>query len=146
MSNKPPRAADSRSTTTSAATSPAAAAPAGSELGRGMRETIEAIAIAFALAFLFKTFEAEAFVIPTGSMAPTLMGRHKDVVCPECGYRYSASGSEEADRDGNERRTRNGAIDEQWQVVACTCPICRFPMSVDPHDDPPGRPVANPSY
>lgn len=36
----------------------------------GMRETIEAVAIAFILAFVFKTFEAEAFVIPTGSMAP----------------------------------------------------------------------------
>ena len=71
-----------------------------SHLSRGVRETIEAIAIAFALAFLFKTFEAEAFVIPTGSMAPTLMGRHKDVVCPKCAYRYSASASEEADRNG----------------------------------------------
>ncbi len=35
-------------------------------LTRGMRETIEAVAIALALAFLFKTFEAEEFVIPTG--------------------------------------------------------------------------------
>ena len=43
------------------------------------RETIESIAIAFVRAFLFRTFEAEAFVIPTGSMAPTLQGRHKDV-------------------------------------------------------------------
>ena len=32
---------------------------------------------------------AEAFVIPTGSMAPTLMGRHKEVVCPSCGYTYA---------------------------------------------------------
>src|SRR3954470_19708245 len=95
-------------------------------LSRGVRETIEAIAIAFALAFLFKTFEAEAFVIPTGSMAPTLMGRHKDVACPECGYHYTASGSDEADREGNERN------DPAYQVVATTCPTCRFTMSVDP--------------
>ena len=47
----------------------------------GIRETIEAVAIAFVLAFVFKTFEAEAFVIPTGSMAPTLYGRHKEVHC-----------------------------------------------------------------
>ena len=83
---------------------------------------------------VFKTFEAEAFVIPTGSMAPTLMGRHKDVICPQCGYRYSASGSEEADRDGNLRRLPTGEVDERWQVVECTCPNCRFPMSVDPRD------------
>ncbi|MGC3966264.1 MAG: hypothetical protein QM775_02485 [Pirellulales bacterium] len=39
-----------------------------------LRETFDSIAIAFILAFLFRTFEAEAFVIPTGSMALTLMG------------------------------------------------------------------------
>ena len=43
------------------------------------RETFESIVVAFVLAFLFRAFEAEAFVIPTGSMAPTLLGRHKDV-------------------------------------------------------------------
>ena len=47
--------------------------------GDAVRETIESIAIAFILAFLFKTFQAEAYVIPTGSMAPTLYGRHKEV-------------------------------------------------------------------
>lgn len=111
--------------------------PAASNLSRGVRETIEAVAIAFALAFLFKTFEAEAFVIPTGSMAPTLMGRHKDVVCPKCDFRYSASASEEADRNGVVKADVNS------QVIGCTCPICRFQMYVDPME-PEGR--ANPSY
>ena len=49
-------------------------------LGFG-RETVESLVIAFTLALLFRAFEAEAFVIPTGSMAPTLMGRHKDLDC-----------------------------------------------------------------
>ena len=39
-----------------------------------VRETIESIVVAFVLAFLFRTFEAEAFVIPTGSMSPSLQG------------------------------------------------------------------------
>ncbi|MEM8943908.1 MAG: signal peptidase I [Planctomycetota bacterium] len=60
------------------------------------RETIESIVIAFVLAFLFRTFEAEAFVIPTGSMSPSLQGQHKDVCCSECGYRFRATASEEA--------------------------------------------------
>ncbi len=105
-----------------------------SHWGRGVRDTIEAFAIAFALAFLFKAFEAEAFVIPTGSMAPTLMGRHKDVVCPECGYAYTASCSEEADENGNLLVLKNGQPDPVHQVVECTCPNCRFTMSVDPND------------
>src|SRR5271155_2584057 len=62
------------------------------------RETIESVIIAFVLAFLFRTFEAEAFVIPTGSMAPTLMGKHKDLECPMCHYRYQANASDQNDQ------------------------------------------------
>src|SRR6476620_8794615 len=61
----------------------------------GHRETVEAIVVAMILALLVRGFEAEAFVIPTGSMAPTLMGRHKEVTCPECGYVYAVNASEE---------------------------------------------------
>ena len=87
-----------------------------------IRETIESVVIAFVLAFLFRTFEAEAFVIPTGSMAPTLMGRHKDLVCPTCGCPYQVSASEEVDAEGALRG-------EQCQTVAGTCPMCRYTAS-----------------
>jgi len=60
-------------------------------LATSVRELFESIAIALVLAFLFRTFLAEMFVIPTGSMAPTLMGQHKDVVCPECGAPFQVS-------------------------------------------------------
>lgn len=40
------------------------------------KETIISIVIAFTMAFVFRGFVIEAFVIPTGSMAPTLMGAH----------------------------------------------------------------------
>ena len=61
-------------------------------LGFG-RETVESLVIAFTLALLFRAFEAEAFVIPTGSMAPTLMGRHKDLDCSECEFNFQAGAS-----------------------------------------------------
>ncbi len=64
----------------------------------GTRETVESIAIAFVLAFLFKTFQAEAYVIPTGSMAPTLYGRHKEVQCDGCGFRFALGASSEVDQ------------------------------------------------
>lgn len=63
-------------------------------LGAG-RETVESIVVAFVLALLFRSFEAEAFVIPTGSMAPTLMGRHRDLVCETCGDDYRVGCSKE---------------------------------------------------
>ena len=46
------------------------------------RETVEAIVVALILALVVRGFEAQAFVIPTGSMAPTLMGRHKEITLP----------------------------------------------------------------
>lgn len=61
----------------------------------GTRDTIESILFAFVLAFLFRTFEAEAFVIPTGSMAPTLYGRHKETECTQCGHRVVVGASHE---------------------------------------------------
>ncbi len=88
-----------------------------------IRETIESIVVAFILAFLFRTFEAEAFVIPTGSMAPTLMGRHKDVACPNCGCPYQVSASEEVDQDGAPKNQTD-------RIAAGTCPMCRRTASL----------------
>src|SRR5687767_15967688 len=88
----------------------------------GWRETIESIAMAVILALLFRGFVAEAFVIPTGSMAPTLKGRHKDVDCPKCNYRYETSGSPEE----NEGRLTGS------HVYNTTCPICRYTQTLDP--------------
>src|SRR5882757_7792180 len=107
---------------------PAKSAPAPSVQTHAIRETVESIVIAFVLAFLFRTFEAEAFVIPTGSMAPTLMGRHKDVVCPKCGYRYEVSASEEESED-----PRRQTVD----CIAGMCPMCKYVMPMRP-DLPPG--------
>jgi signal peptidase I len=52
-------------------------------------ETLESIVIAFVLAFIFRAFIVEAFVIPTGSMAPTLYGEHTEWRCSDCGYKYA---------------------------------------------------------
>ncbi len=80
-------------------------APPGSHT---IRETVESIVLALILAFLFRTFEAEAFVIPTGSMAPTLQGRHKDIRCPKCGYEYRTGASEEVDDIGQPPAVQRG--------------------------------------
>ncbi len=51
--------------------------------------TLEWLITAFILAFLFRAFVMEAFRIPTGSMADTLMGAHFRLGCPECGYEFN---------------------------------------------------------
>jgi len=50
--------------------------------------TLEWLITAFALAFVFRAFIMEAFRIPTGSMADTLLGAHYRLRCTECGYKY----------------------------------------------------------
>src|SRR5262249_43191704 len=44
------------------------------------REIIETVVFVIVLVFMLKTFLAEAFVIPTGSMATTLLGYHKEQI------------------------------------------------------------------
>jgi signal peptidase I len=86
----------------------------------GQRETVEAFVVAFVLALLFRAFVAEAFVIPTGSMAPTLMGAHKDIECDQCNQRFQVGASKE-------RRGPN----QDDSVVACICPNCRVVNNLD---------------
>src|SRR4051794_39712530 len=81
----------------------------------GHRDTVEAIVVAFILALVVRGFEAQAFVIPTGSMAPTLMGRHKEITCPQCGFVYSVNASDEAEGRPYPR-----------QVYSGICVNCRF--------------------
>lgn len=50
--------------------------------------TFEWVITAFILAFVFRAFVLEAFRIPTGSMADTLMGDHFNIRCSQCGYDY----------------------------------------------------------
>src|SRR6476469_2019857 len=105
-------------TPTAPAKTPAKAAPAPAVQSHAIRETVDSIVIAFVLAFLFRTFEAEAFVIPTGSMALTLMGDHKDLDCVKCGYSYRASASSETPNDQREQEAFERMSETQrreWQ-------------------------------
>lgn len=68
----------------------------------GIKETLTSLIIAFMLAFLFRGFVIEGFQIPTGSMAPTLMGKHLRFTSPYNGYDWSVGPWTYADR----QRTR----------------------------------------
>jgi signal peptidase I len=57
-------------------------------------------------------------------MAPTLMGRHKDVICEKCGYPYQVSASEEVTQDGQPKEYDD-------PIASCTCPMCRYTMGID---------------
>ena len=84
---------------------------------RNRRDTLESLAVAGILALLIHCFTVEAFVIPTGSMATTLMGRHKEVVCPECGETFTLNAYEEVGANGR-------------RIVSGVCDNCRYPAPV----------------
>jgi signal peptidase I len=86
----------------------------------GIKDTIESILLAFILAFVFRAFVVEAFVIPTGSMATTLLGAHTRFHCPDCGY----------DFDVNFQPRRTSAD----------------PEAEDPAIPPVGDPISDPVY
>ena len=63
-----------------------------------VKETAISIIIAFAMAFVFRGFVIEAFLIPTGSMAPTLMGAHMRFRGGGTGYEWDVGPWHYADR------------------------------------------------
>jgi signal peptidase I len=84
-------APDATTTTTTSIEPPTPPAKAKPAHEGGYRDTVESILIAFILAFVFRAFVVEAFVIPTGSMAPTLLGAHARFTCERCGYQFECN-------------------------------------------------------
>ncbi|MEM1355693.1 MAG: signal peptidase I [Planctomycetota bacterium] len=120
-------------TTTATASKPARADKPSANPGRvvahpatdeTVKETIESIVIAFILAFMFRAFVVEAFIIPTGSMAPTLLGAHVSVTCPCCGYAFDVSLSPE--------HKQGQVLGGSGDPVEVACPMCRYPVVIAP--------------
>ncbi len=86
-----------------------------------IKETFESIVIAFILAFVFRAYVVEAFVIPTGSMAPTLLGAHYRADCDQCGYRFKINFNPDAS--------------DKWSQGA-DCPMCRNDIDMEQNAAP----------
>ena len=93
------------------------------------REACETFVFVVVLVMLLKLFVAEAFVIPTGSMAETLWGDQIEVGCRECGFRFPMNASVDSLADS----TRN-------PLYHYTCPNCGFRID----DNPPINPAFDP--
>jgi signal peptidase I len=98
--------------------SPPKGPPRPTEPKDSFREIVETIVFVVVLVLLLKSFVAEAFVIPTGSMATTLYGYQKDVKCPQCGYTFPVNCSDEV--EGKDGRTT--------PILGGMCPNCRYPI------------------
>src|SRR2546422_4704855 len=81
----------------------------------GSREIVETVVFVVVLVLLLKPFLAEAFIIPTGSMATTLLGYHKNRVCEKCGSPFRVNASNDDPSDDTPVPPRSGI-----------CPNCRY--------------------
>ncbi|MFO0830426.1 MAG: S26 family signal peptidase [Phycisphaerales bacterium] len=79
---------------------PSSPPPVGPQARTSAKETLTSIFIAFVMAFVFRGFVVEAFVIPTGSMAPTLMGAHVRGTDQETGTNWPVNYSQRPDNYG----------------------------------------------
>src|SRR5713226_4600050 len=107
------------------ATAPTSKArPSAPEVKDTWREVVETVVFVVVLVLLLKSFTAEAFVIPTGSMAETLWGYQKLVTCPQCGYEFPVNCSREVE-DRKHPKVEN-----------CVCPNCMYEISFGKEYDP----------
>ena len=86
--------------------------------------TFEWVITALALAFVFRAFVMEAFRIPTGSMADTLLGAHYRLRCTACGYKYYYG-------ESSFRKQKNQSQRRFAQREYSRCPSCGYLQEVD---------------
>jgi hypothetical protein len=89
------------------------------------REIVETVVFVIVLVLLLKAFMAEAFVIPTGSMATTLRGYHREITCPQCAFRFPLNMSKWLDAQETDRE----------RITGCTCPNCFLHIDASNSDE-----------
>lgn len=88
-----------------------------------VREIFETVVVVLILVSLLRIFGAEAFEIPSGSMATTLLGAHKVQECPECGFKSLVNARSEVEGDDsgmgapNRTQVRTGSCQNCGKVV-----------------------------
>jgi signal peptidase I len=85
------------------------------------REIVETVVVVLALVSLLRSFVAEAFSIPTGSMGPTLLGANRRIDCPQCGHTSIVGAYAQA-------------ADPNVRLAGTICQNCRYPIYTEPRD------------
>jgi hypothetical protein len=108
--------------------------PPAHEMKDGFREVVETVVFVVVLVLLLKGFLAEAFVIPTGSMATTLFGYHENLKCPDCGYTFPINMSPQLDPEQKARDI----------IVGACCQNCEYRFYVPGYRPPAPAPAPAP--
>ena len=110
-------------------------APAAFRRRSGLRQVSDSLVCLAVAVVLFRTFLVEGYMISTGSMAPALLGYHKQVVCPACGHAFAYGIAYDSDTG----RVVDGSAPGEPQVPQLvTCPNCGQ-QEIDVADVPPNQ-------
>jgi signal peptidase I len=94
-------------------------------------EIVQTVLTGLLLAFIFRAFLVEPFIIPTGSMADALLGRHATQTCPFCGWEYKYAPLRSATPYGGEFVCPPDTICPNCQSHIETLPEQVFPQAGD---------------
>jgi signal peptidase I len=89
-----------------------------------LRALIDAALCLYIAVIIFRTFELEGYIISTGSMAPSLLGFHKRVVCPSCGYPFAVGIAVDAFGAAADTTENEIARDARSHRGEVRCPNC----------------------
>jgi len=54
-----------------------------------IRQTIEFVVCLTIAVLIYRSWYVEGYIVPTGSMATTLLGMHRQATCADCGYEFA---------------------------------------------------------
>ena len=87
------------------------------------RQFVDALVCLALAVILFRAFEVEGYLISTGSMAPSLLGLHKRVICPACRFQF-ALGIAQHEAAGAGAWTSGAASPSNQRRILAVCPNC----------------------
>ncbi len=89
------------------------------------RHLVEALLLLAVSVLIFRTFAAEGYLISTGSMAPCLLGYHRQVTCPTCSHQF-AKGMSIAEAEGSSSitSTASASAGDPHGISGTACPNC----------------------
>jgi signal peptidase I len=96
----------------------------------GAKETIISLLISFVMALVFRSYVIEAFVIPTGSMAPTLLGQHMLFHSAQTGYEWTVNPW----NYGGRSRDMPFPVQGAGQNANTAIPVVTDPMTFSSHN------------
>lgn len=87
-----------------------------------LRQFVEGLVCLAMAVVLFRAFHLEGYMISTGSMAPSLYGYHKRIVCPSCEYVFAHGVSFDDSVTAGSAKGDAELVSEPRKT--CACPNC----------------------